>query len=187
MDMSRKYKIRNQQKLHFVTFTVIDWIDIFIRDEYRTIVIDSIKYCQANKGLEVYAYCIMTSHIHLIIGTAGQHNLESIIRDLKSFTSRHIRKALENKSQVLESRREWVLRRMYNAGIYNSNNKDFQFWQQHSHPLELNSNEMIDQKLEYIHLNPVAAGFVDIPEAWLYSSARDYAGTTKGLIDLIYV
>ncbi len=129
----------------------------------------------------------MTSHIHLIIGTSGLNKIEDIIRDLKSFTSRHIRKAMEDTNYVHESRREWILRRMYQAGKYNSNNKDFQFWQQHCHPIELNSNQIIDQKLEYIHLNPVAAGFVDEPESWIYSSARDYAGKSKGLIDLIYV
>ena len=185
--MSRKYKIRDQTKIYFVTFTVIDWIDIFIRDEYRIIVVDSIKYCQANKGLEVYAYCFMTSHIHLIIGTNGPNKIEDIVRDLKSYTSRHIRKAMENNAYVLESRKEWILKKMYYAGKYNSNNKDFQFWQQHSHPIELSDNAMIDQKLEYIHLNPVAAGFVDVPEAWIHSSARDYAGTARGFIDLVFV
>ena len=76
---------------------------------------------------------------------------------------------------------------MYNAGKYNPNNDNFQFWQQHNHPIELITNEMIDQKLEYIHLNLVASGFVDQPEAWVYSSARDYASISKGPIDLMFV
>jgi putative transposase len=185
--MSRKYKISDQQKLHFITFTVIDWIDVFTRDEYRNIFVDSVKYCQANKGLEVYAWCIMPSHIHLIVGTISEFKLENTIRDLKSYTSRSIRKAIEDTNQVHESRREWLLKMMYKAGKYNSNNNDFQFWQQHYHPIELSSNEMIDQKLDYIHMNPVAAGFVDVPEAWLYSSARDYYGTAKGKVELIYI
>jgi putative transposase len=183
--MSRKYKIRNQEEIYFVTFTVIDWIDVFIRDEYRIIVIDSIKYCQREKGLEVYAYCFMTSHIQMIIGTKGINRIEFIIRGLKSFTSRHIRKALE--ASDYESRKEWMLKRMYQAGKYNSNNKDFQFWQQDSHPIELNSQEIIFQKLDYIHFNPVTAGFVDSPEAWIHSSARDYAGVSRSLIELTYL
>jgi putative transposase len=186
--MSRKYKISDQEKLYFVTFTVIEWIDLFIRDEYRKIMIESIKYCQENKALEVYGYCIMTSHVHMIIGTNSiKTPLEGIIRDMKSYTSRKIREAMENSNIVHESRREWILRMMYSAGKYNSNNNDFQLWQQHNQPIELNTNEMIDQRLEYIHLNPVAAGFVDQPEAWLYSSARDYSGTAKGLIDLMFI
>jgi putative transposase len=184
--MSRKYKIHDQQKLHIVTFTVIHWIDVFTRDNYRTIFIDSLKYCQANKGLEVYAYVIMTNHVHLIIGTSGENVLEGIIRDLKAFTSRSIRKALED-TELPESRREWMLRMMYRAGKYNSNNIDYQFWQQYSHPIELSSNRFLDQKLEYIHMNPVKAGFVDEPEAWVYSSARDYAGVSKGPVDVIII
>jgi putative transposase len=172
--MSRKYKIHDQRKLYFITFTVVDWIDVFIRDEYRNVVIDSIRYCQANKGLEVYAYCFMTSHIHFILGTNGENKLEHIIRDLKSYTSRHIRKVLEDTAQVKESR-EWMLQRFYKAGKHNVNNNDYQLWQQHYHPIELSTNEMIDRSLDYIHNNPVEAGFVDVPEAWLYSSARDYS------------
>ena len=112
--------------------------------------------------------------------------MEGTIRDMKSFTSRKIREAMENSNIVHESRKEWILKRLYAAGTYNSNNNDFQLWQQDNHPIELNSNELLDQKLEYIHLNPVAAGFVDQPEAWLYSSARDYASTAKGFIDLFF-
>ena len=128
----------------------------------------------------------MTSHIHLIIGASSLLPLEGIIRDLKAFTSRHIRKVLEDDLQVNESR-EWILKRMYYAGKHNSNNKGFQFWQQHSHPIELNTTAIIEQKLAYIHLNPVDSGFVDVPECWTYSSARDYAGIATGPIELIYL
>jgi putative transposase len=130
----------------------------------------------------------MTSHVHMIIGTSSVKTpLEGIIRDMKSFTSRKIREAMENTNIVHESRREWMLRMMHNAGKYNTNNNDFQLWQQHNHPIELSTNEMIDERLEYIHLNPVAAGFVDQPEAWLYSSARDYSEISKGPIDLVFI
>ncbi len=147
--MSRKYKIRDSNRLYFVTFTVIHWIDVFIREEYRAVFVDSIKYCQKEKGLEVYAWCIMTSHVHLIVGS-NKEPLEGIIRDLKSFTSSSIRKLLENKESVAESRREWMYWMMQRAGRKNNNNNDFQFWQQHNHPIELDSNELMDQKLEYI-------------------------------------
>lgn len=185
--MSRKYKIRDQNKLYFVTFTVINWIDIFIRDEYRNVFLDSVGYCQKNKGLEVYAWCIMTSHIHMILGSKGENKLEDIIRDLKSFTSRSIRKLIENKEKVGESRREWISKMMRQAGLNNGNNKDFQFWQQHNNPIELSTNFLLDQKLEYIHKNPVEAGFVESPEMWFYSSAKDYYGKGKGAIDILFI
>jgi len=182
--MGRKYTIGDQEKFHFVTFTVVHWIDVFIRDEYKNIFIDSLKYCQKEKGLEIGAWCIMTNHVHLVIGKSGKNKLEDIIRDLKSYTSRHIRKAIEY--NPLESRREWMLLIMKRAGTEKSNNKDFQFWQQHNHPIELSTNEMIDQRVDYIHNNPVVAGFVQEPRHWLYSSASDYEGR-NGMLELIYL
>lgn len=185
--MSRKYKIRDQEKLYFVTFTVIHWIDVFIRNEYKHVFLDSIRYCQKHKGLEVSAWCIMTSHVHMIVGTQYTHKLENIIRDLKSYTSRQIRKLLEDKGLIGESRREWMYWMMKRAGLKNGNNKDFQFWQQHNHHIELSSNKLLDNKLDYIHYKPVEAGFVESPEMWQYSSAGDYCGAAKGALNLLLI
>lgn len=181
--MSRVYKIHNQEKLYFVTFTVIEWLDVFVNEEYRDIFLRSVKFCQKEKGLEVYAWCIMTNHVHMIIGTEGKMKLEDIIRDLKSFTSRQIRKAIETSKG---SRKVWMLNRMKTAGHLNRRNKDFQFWQQHNYPIELSDNNMMDQRLNYIHNNPVKAGFVSRPEDWLYSSARDYCGE-NGLLEILFI
>ncbi len=71
--MSRNYKIRDQRKLYFVSFATVNWIDAFIRREYKDIVVESLKYCQQNKGLELYAWCTMSSHVHLIMGTTGSN------------------------------------------------------------------------------------------------------------------
>ncbi|MEQ9120662.1 transposase [Fulvivirga sp.] len=182
--MGRKYTIRDQEQFYFVTFTVVYWLDIFIREEYKSIFLESVKYCQKEKGLLVGGWCIMTSHIHLILGAKGDNKLEDIIRDLKSYTSRHIRKYLENNPQ--ESRREWLLWLMKRAGTKKSNNKDFQFWQQHNHPIELSSNEIMQQRLDYIHNNPVEAHFVENPSDWIYSSASSYEGK-KGLIKIYHL
>jgi putative transposase len=181
--MGFKYKIHDQDEFHFVTFTAVSWIDVFIRDSYREIFIDSVKHCQEKKGLLVGAWVIMTSHIHMIIGRSGSNNLENIIRDLKSFTSRHIR--LEIEKNNYESRKEWMMPMFRDAGFNNSNNKDFQFWIQGSHPIQLSTGEMMNQRLHYIHNNPVEAGFVCEPQHWKYSSAHDYCGGTQGLIDLV--
>jgi putative transposase len=147
--MSRKYKFRNQEKLYFVSFSVVYWIDVFIRNEYKDELIESLKYCIEKKGLELYAYCIMTSHVHLIIGTSGENKMEAILRDFKSYTSGKIKKLIKDHPQ--ESRREWMLWLMERAGTKNSNNKDFQFWQQHNKPIELYDNQIMQQKLDYIH------------------------------------
>lgn len=103
--MSRKYKIADQESLYFVTLTVVYWIDLFIRNEYRELLLDSIRYCQANKGLKVFSWCIMTSHVHLIIGTTDKP-MQDIIRDLKRYTSIALRKSIDNNPQ--ESRKHWL-------------------------------------------------------------------------------
>lgn len=181
--MSTKYKFRNQEVPHFVTFAAVHWIDVFVRNTYRDILIDSIAHCQREKGLIVYAWCIMTSHVHMIIGTQAKP-MQDILRDMKSFTSRQLKLAISQNPQ--ESRKEWILALMQRAGEQNGNNRDFQFWQQDNHPIELSSNEMLDQRLDYIHNNPVEAGFVIHPEEYPYSSARDYSGE-KGYLDVTLI
>lgn len=181
--MGLKYRIHDQRELYFVTFTVVDWIDLFIRDHYREIFLDSVRFCQHEKGLLVGAWVIMTSHVHMIISTDGTKPLDYIIRDLKSFTSRHIRKVIE--ASTTESRKEWMMKRFMSAGYNNSNNNDFQLWIQDNHPVQLSIGEMLLQRLHYIHNNPVEAGFVSRPEDWRYSSAHDYSGGTQGLLDLV--
>ena len=145
--------------------------------------IKAIRHYQQNNGLEVYGYCIMTSHVHLIIRTNENQKPEDLVRALKGYTSRTFHNMLEEKNNTYESRRTWLLWLMKRASTFVSNTKGFQFWQQHNQPIEIWSNEVFEQKLTYIHLNPVVAGFVDQPEHWLYSSARDYAGM-KGFLDL---
>lgn len=183
--MSRKYKIRNQDKIYFVTFTVIRWLDVFIRREYRDIFLDSLRYCQQHKGLEVCGYVIMSSHVHMIIGRHAEPSLEGIVRDIKKFTSVKIIEAIKN--NPYESRRDLFLWLFEREGKRNSNNTNYQFWQQHSHPIELNTNEMIDQRLNYIHRNPVEAGIVLSPEEYLYSSAVNYAGRPEKLIEVCLI
>jgi REP element-mobilizing transposase RayT len=176
--MSRKYKFYNPDGLYFISFATIHWIDVFTRREYKNVFLDSVKYCQKNKGLVVHAWIIMTNHIHMIISSQDK-KLEEIVRDLKSFTSRKIRnEIIEN---IQESRKQWMLWMMERAGSKNKNNNTFQFWQQNNHPIELDNNTIRQQKLEYLHNNPVSEGFVDRPEEYKYSSAIDYSGG-KGLL-----
>jgi putative transposase len=182
--MSTKYKFNDQDKLYFVSFSVINWIDLFIRNEYKGIMIDSWKYCQAIKGLEIYGYCIMSSHIHMIIGTHGD-KLENIMRDMKKHTSVALKTAIEQ--HPAESRWEWMLWMMKRAGRKNSQNVGFQLWQQDNHPVELFNLKILHQKLDYIHNNPVEAGIVAHLEDYLYSSARDYYHGLPGLIDIILI
>lgn len=179
--MSRKYKFSDNNKMYFVTFTVTNWIDLFIRNEYHEIILNSIRFCQKEKGLEIYGWCIMTSHIHLIIGSEG-NSLSNIMRDLKRHSSEKLHLALS--SNKIESRKEWILWMMDRAGMKAANSSKFQLWQPESHPIELTTAAIAHQKLNYIHYNPVEAGFVRNAEEWLHSSAIDYNGG-KGLLEII--
>jgi REP element-mobilizing transposase RayT len=132
--MGRKYAIRDQQAIYFVTFTTVNWIDLFIRNEYRKILVQSLKYCQDNKGLNIHAYCIMTSHIHLILSAKEGFSLSDIIRDMKSYTSMALKTSIREHSK--ESRKEWLMWFFERAGKKNKRNQGFQLWQQHNHPIE---------------------------------------------------
>ena len=183
--MGRKYAIRDQQALYFITFTVINWVDVFIRDEYRQIIIDSLNYCSQHKELNVHAYCIMTSHVHLILSARETHELSSVIRDFKSYTARQLKKAIQDHPG--ESRRSWLLWMFKRAGLKNRRNVDFQLWQQHNHPIELTTVAMIEQRLDYVHSNPVVAGFVDDPTTWVWSSCRAYESGVDGEVVVDYL
>lgn len=178
--MSRKYKFKDQNATYFISFATIYWIDVFTRPMYRNLFVDAVNFCIKEKGLIVYAWCIMTNHVHMIIGTDDER-LQDIMRDLKGYTSRRIFKAIEENQQ--ESRREWMLLMMKKAGNNNSNNETCQFWQQHNQPIVLHNADIFEQKLNYLHNNPVQEGIVQYPEEYLYSSARDYANV-KGLIQI---
>jgi len=181
--MSDKYKIGNSENLHFITGTVVRWIDLFTRNEYKDEIVKSIKYCQENKGLEVYAWVIMTNHFHMIAGSEHKP-LSGIIRDFKSFTSKELKSVIELNPN--ESRKDWLRWIMEKEGQMAHKNKDWKLWQDGFHPMECYDKEIFDQKLEYIHNNPVTAGFVEKPEDWLYSSAKGYSDNS-GMIKLHYI
>ena len=181
--MSRKYKFYNKEGLYFVSFATVNWIDVFTRDVYSYTMVESLDFCRKNKGMEIYSWCIMPNHIHLIF-RAKENNPGDLLRDLKTFTSKKIQQMIRDNPQ--ESRKEWMLSMMERAGSKNSNVKGRQFWQQHNKPIELWSPKVIDQKVDYIHNNPVAAGFVSEPHYWKYSSAIDYSGG-KGILDIDFV
>lgn len=187
------YRIGDQNGLYYLTFATVGWVDIFTRKYYRDIVVESLQYCQKEKGLVLYAWCIMSNHIHLIARAEEGFKLSDILRDFKKHTSKEIAKAIENnhtKGGELnkESRREWLLELLAKAGASNKKNETYQLWRNDNHPIELFKDHAANQKLAYIHNNPVSAGIVDKAEEYIYSSARDYyKGEHCGLIKIEYL
>jgi putative transposase len=148
--MSRKYKFAEKNGAYFVSFATVYWIDVFTRVDYFDTIIESLEYCRKNKGMEIYGYCIMPSHIHLIFRSSFG-DPSGLMRDFKGFTSRKMLKVIAENPQ--ESRKEWSLK-------------------------------VFEQKLNYIHHNPVETGFVTDPIDWKYSSARNYGNNDQTVLEI---
>ena len=174
------YRIWQQHGLNYVTLTVVGWADVFTRQRYRDIVIESLRFCQQQKGLHIVGYVLMSNHLHMVVHTEG-YELSNVLRDFKKFTANQILKSIQTEP---ESRREWLLNLLKWYAQQNSDNTHYQFWQQDNHPIALWTLEVIWQKLTYIHLNPVRAGIVAEPQHYVYSSAGDYYVNRKGLLDI---
>ena len=182
--MSRNYKFHNPEGLYFVSFAVVEWLNVFTWNLYKDIVIDNLTFCQKNKGMEIVAWCIMTTHMHLIFRSIKGQRPELLLGDFKRFKSKAIVQAIKDNPQ--ENRTDFLLEHFKKAASQSSNVKKYQFWRHDNKPIELWSNPVIQEKIYYIHQNPVEEGLVFKPEDYVYSSAVDYAGE-KGLIDDIII
>ena len=172
--MAFSYTINDQHALHFVTFTVHQWVDVFTRTNYIEILIESINHCQQTKGLKVYAWVIMSNHCHFIF-SSDNIPLSNIIRDLKKFTAKAIVKAIER--NPIESRKRWLLWLFKKDG-------HIWFWEEGYHGEEIFSETFLKTKLIYIHQNPVRAGIVEKEEEYVNSSCGEFYGIRKSNIHL---
>jgi len=168
-------------EIYFITDTVVDWVDVFTRPIYKQIIVDSLKFCQQEKGLSIHAWVLMSNHFHAIVSSKSSNKISDILRDFKKFTSKEIVKAILEYPQ--ESRKKWLLNRFEYAGRDDNKITNYKFWQDGNDAQLLFSDKFIMQKLNYIHQNPVRAQIVSKAEDYLYSSAMNYAGA-KGLIDI---
>ena len=170
--MPQRFRIYEGIYPHFITSTVVHWIPVFCRDDYFRVLADSLNYCIEQRGLHVHAYVIMPNHFHMICSQdAG--DISGVVRDIKRFTSHSLTQMLERDGRTI-----W-LRAMKNAAESTFQAK---LWDEAFHPEQLHSRAFYDQKLNYIHNNPVRAGYVDNPLAWRYSSAGYYLEDAESLI-----
>ena len=166
--MSEKYKFLDKKRIYFTTSTIVFWIDLFTRKELKHVIVESLRYCQ--KELIVHAWCLMPSHLHMIVSSETS-DLSSIFADFKKFTAKEIVKTIKTMN---ESRSEWLLRAFENAGKKITRVSDYKVWQDGNHPILLESADIVKQKINYIHMNPVNDEIVDEPQYYWYSSARNY-------------
>jgi len=182
--LSRNYKFQNPDGVYFVSFAVVEWLNIFRLNKYKDIIIESLRYCQKEKGMEIFAWCIMTNHIHLVFRSIKGQKPELLLGDFKRFTSKKTVQTIINNPK--ENRKEFLLNQFLKAGIKSSNVNKYQFWRHDNKPIELWSNKVIYEKINYVHNNPVEEGLVFHPEDYVYSSAKDYSGE-KGILDDVII
>lgn len=184
--MSRKgYIIHDQQAIYYLTCTIVGWIGVFSRQQYRDIVIESLKFCQKHKGLHLHAYVVMSNHLHLTVSVDGGYSISNFVRDFKKYTAKQILDDIVTNG--IESRREWMLHQFKYYASRHSRNEIYQLWEHDNHFIELSSPAFTQQKIDYIHLNPVRAGLVYRAEDYVYSSASNYAGIDQIIdIDCLY-
>ena len=176
--MGETYHIKDPFATYFLTFQVVNWIDIFTRKRYRDTVVKSFNYCIKEKGLVVYAWVIMSNHLHCIVNSIPGE-LSNTVRDLKTFTAKNIIKSIQEDG---ESRKEWMLIQFKQAGLEKS--QQYQLWTHENHAIEINPYQpmFMQSKINYIHNNPVRAGIVTKSEEYIYSSANQYYTGAKSLI-----
>jgi len=182
--MSERYKFHDPDALYFVTMTIVKWLPVLADKEFCRLILESLKFCQKEKGLIIHCWCIMPNHIHLIISRSKpEFTLGNIIRDFKKFTAKDIIRQLDDSN----------LAHKYYVNIFRrkasqiKRNKNFKVWKDGSHPILLDTNFLIDQKLEYIHYNPVKANLCEAPEDYVWSSARDYMMKYKGELAVEFI
>ncbi len=168
--MSEVYKINEPGNAYFITFSVLNWFPVFEMEKCMLFLIDVIKFYQENRALELFGYCLMPTHVHLI-ARSESGDLAAIIRDLKRYSSRELTKI------ILEERKydDWLAVMEEEANRIKRGGQ-YKFWQDGYHPMEIYSGWFFEQKLNYIHQNPVEDGLCDLPCQFKCSSARNYAG-----------
>lgn len=171
--MSDRYRITDQHALYFITITIVGWIDVFARKEQKIIIVDSLKHCQQNKGLVIYGWCLMPSHLHIIGAANGVSGISDMLRDFKKFTSKAIIRQIK---EGRESRREWMLQQFSDACSHLKGEQEYKVWQDSNQAKIIYSTKFFYEKLNYIHNNPVEEMLVVKPEDYMFSSARNYAG-----------
>jgi REP element-mobilizing transposase RayT len=176
--MSTKYKATTTEEAYFITITTVGWVDVFTRLNQKQVIIQALQYCQNKKGLEIYGYCIMHSHIHLLCKATNGFILSDVMRDFKKFTSKKIIQTIQDEP---ESRREWMLDYFKKACEHLKQNQQYKVWQNGYHAEHIYSNKFIKQKMDYIHNNPVNEKIVILPEDYYFSSARNYADLDNDL------
>jgi len=169
-----RYRIHDPGYPYFLTCTAVNWLPLFADPKLAAIVLESLSFMQHERDLRLYAYVLMENHLHLV---ARSDRLDDLMAQFKSFTARRMVDSWQVRG------RAGLLEQLSAAKAQHKGDREYQVWQEGLHPECIQGAEMMRQKVEYIHQNPVRRGYVELPEHWRYSSARNYAGH-PGLLDV---
>ncbi|WP_310687310.1 REP-associated tyrosine transposase [Aliifodinibius sp. S!AR15-10] len=160
-----RYKIYDDVYPYFITSSIMQGYPLFSRPPVARIILNSLSFLQERRQVTLFGYVIMENHLHVV---ALGEVLSKKIRLFKSYTARESINWLRanGHTNILRFSRQ-------NKQEYNTRST-YQIWQEGFHPKQIIGDDMMIQKLEYIHQNPVRRGYVDNPEDWRYSSARNY-------------
>lgn len=170
-----RYRIFEAEYPYFLTSTIVGWLPVFTRNEAAEIIFDAWRFAQRERDLQLFGYVILENHLHWI---ASAPELPRVVQAFKSYTAHQIVELLERRAAVT------LLRQLRFNKLSHKTDSEYQVWQEGNHPEQIHNDEMMLQKLEYTHNNPLERGYVDDPTHWRRSSARNYAGQ-PGLIDVV--
>lgn len=170
-----RYKFYENQYPYFITSTVNYGLPLFSDTEIARIVLESLEYLQEQLTVKLFAYVIMDNHVHMVMQSKDP---SKHMNSFKSFTAKEIIKSLKQR------RRSILLKRLGFHKKLHKTQSNYQVWEEGVHPIQIDDDSKMNRILDYIHYNPVNAGFIDDPIHWRYSSARNYANR-KGLIEVI--
>jgi putative transposase len=159
-----KYRLIEGIGVYYITFTVVEWLPVFIDETSCKIVTDSFNFCIEKKNLRVVAYVIMPTHLHATVFDKDFDNdrLKQTLDDMRKYTGRQL---ADHCGQKMPQAFSDVFRAQ--AG----KDRERRFWQPTQHPIGLFTNKVFEQKVNYIHWNPCWKGLVRNPEDWRFSSA----------------
>jgi len=154
--MPQSYRIFNELNyVYFITWTIVDWLNVFSEELYCQIALDSLAYIRLHKKTELNAFVIMPSHIHAILWPRDGVNLSDVNRDFKHFTSRKISNEAEK-----QNRFDWLNKFMRARQLNRAQDvSKYQVWQEGSHPEAIYTEKFARQKIDYIHLTLLGQGW----------------------------
>ncbi|MBW2053790.1 MAG: transposase [Deltaproteobacteria bacterium] len=167
-----RYKTIKDTRTYFVTCTITGWQTLLNRPRLAEIILDSLRFTHCERRIVLHAYVLMENHFHLV-GSSDHFSDE--VRKLKSYTARMIVDRLKKDDDRA------TLAKLKVNGQRTRPDQEYRVWEEGFHPKAITDEAILRQKIEYIHNNPVRRGYVDIPEHWRYSSARQYVGS-DGLV-----